>query len=178
MIEVKDGGIAPDFTIRNADIQDAAVLAQIHALSWQAAYPGIVPDEVLYEFTPDNRRPIFEKALIEGIGEYTLIFDGDTAAGFLSLGKCWDTDAGETCGEIWSIYLRPDCRGRGIGARLMHWGLEELKKRGYLEATLWVLEENLTARAFYENLGFTLDGAVKDIRIGKILKECRYRIRL
>ena len=123
MEEPKSGGDTPDFTIRSADIRDAALLAEIHVLSWHAAYPGIVPDEVLCDFTPDNRRPIFEKALIEGIGEYTLIFDGDTAAGFMSLGKSWDADASETCGEIWSIYLRPDSRGRGIGKRLMCWGL-------------------------------------------------------
>ncbi len=178
MNEEKGGGKTPDITIRSADIRDAAVLAEIHVLSWHATYPGIVPDEVLEDFTPDHRRPVFEKALIEGIGDYTLIFDGDVAAGFLSLGKSWDEDTDETCGEIWSIYLRPDCRGRGLGARLMRWGLDELKKRGYLMATLWVLEENIPARDFYEKMGFKPDGAVKDIRIGKILKECRYRIGL
>lgn len=60
----------------------------------------------------------------------------------------------------------------------MRWGLAELKKRGYSDATLWVLEENHAARALYEKLGFVRDGAVKEIELGKTLRECRYRIEL
>ena len=174
MDEPKSGGD----TIRNADIRDAALLAEIHAAAWHAAYRGIVPDEVLSEFTVEKRRATFEQQIGEGIATYTLVYDGDIATGFMSLGKSWDADADETCGEIWSIYLRPDCWGKGLGTRLMRWGLAGLKKRGYLEATLWVLEENLAARAFYEKLGFVHDGAVKELELGKTLREYRYRIRL
>lgn len=37
-----------------------------------------------------------------------------------------------------------------------------------------VLEENIRARRFYEKIGFYHDGTVKEINIGKELKEYRY----
>ena len=49
---------------------------------------------------------------------------------------------------------------------------------GMLETDVWVLDENLAARRFYEKLGFVHDGVDKEIKLGKALRECRYRIRL
>ena len=56
----------------------------------------------------------------------------------------------------------------------MNWGLDELKKRNYKEATLWVLADNLQAREFYKKIGFEQDGTIKEITIGKTLNEYRY----
>ena len=58
--------------------------------------------------------------------------------------------------------------------KLINWGICELRRRGYKKASLWVLEENLNARKFYEKLGFEHDGAIKEISIGKKLNEYRY----
>ena len=54
----------------------------------------------------------------------------------------------------------------------MEWGLEELRKKGYKQAILWVLEGNHRARKFYERHGFVLDGNVRDSGDG--IKELRY----
>ena len=51
----------------------------------------------------------------------------------------------------------------------------ELGARGHKVVTLWVLEKNIAARKFYEAMGFTLDGATKEVRIGTTLKTVRYR---
>lgn len=85
-----------------------------------------------------------------------------------------DDDLDDTYGEIWGIYLLPSYWNKGFGTILMNWGINELSDRGYKGASLWVLEENLNARAFYEKLGFTCDGVIKEIRLGTILKEVRY----
>jgi hypothetical protein len=46
----------------------------------------------------------------------------------------------------------------------------------YGDATLWVLDENVRARSFYERGGWRLDGATKDDDRGSfVLKEVRYR---
>ncbi|WP_278279587.1 hypothetical protein [Clostridium sp. DMHC 10] len=37
-----------------------------------------------------------------------------------------------------------------------------------------MLEENLSARGFYEKVGFKFDGTVNEINIGKKLNEVRY----
>ena len=56
----------------------------------------------------------------------------------------------------------------------MNWGLNELKNRNYKRVILWVFEENLNARKFYEKMGFKHDGTKKEITIGKKLMELRY----
>ena len=65
---------------------------------------------------------------------------------------------------------------KGIGCKLIKWGLEELRKRDYKKATLWVLEKNSRARNFYEKIGFNYYGTVNEINIGENLNECRYEM--
>ena len=51
----------------------------------------------------------------------------------------------------------------------------ELKKQGYKDVFLWVLEENLGARHFYEKEGFSAtDDDLNDNIGGKDLREIRY----
>lgn len=166
------------YEIRYATIKDASILAQIHSSSWKIAYKGIVPDNVLDNITVEKRIKYFEQALKEGREENAIIFKDNEPAGLICIGKCRDSDKDESWGEIWGIYLHPDYWNKGIGARLLKWGLEELGKRGYNKATLWVLEDNLSARKFYEKAGFRYHGTIKEINVGKVLNEVRYEIEL
>ena len=56
----------------------------------------------------------------------------------------------------------PEAWGSGAGTALLAAGVEELRRQGYAEASLWVLEDNPRARRFYEREGWTLDGARKE----------------
>ena len=60
--------------------------------------------------------------------------------------------------EIAALYLDPARRREGIGTRLMDDALRRLSAAGEREVTLWVLAGNVSARAFYEHLGFALTG--------------------
>ncbi len=58
---------------------------------------------------------------------------------------------------------------------LMKAVLSELRMQGYKNVFLWVLEENIRARHFYEKLGFMLsDDYLNDNIGGKNLREVRY----
>lgn len=162
------------FKVRYADISDVRKLAQIHSSSWKKAYKGIIPDEVLENITIEKRQKYFQKALTDGWEEDAIIFKDNDPVGLICIGKCRDKDKLENYGEIWGIYLLPEYWGIGIGRKLINWGLDELSKRNYTKVTLWVLEENINARKFYERIGFNHDGTVKEIEIGKKLKEYRY----
>ncbi|WP_055668701.1 GNAT family N-acetyltransferase [Desnuesiella massiliensis] len=162
------------YEIRYADINDARILGEIHSHSWKVTYKGIVPDEILNNITAEKREKYFEKALSQGWEEDALIFKEDKAVGLICIGRCRDEDKDDSYGEIWGIYLLPEYWNGGIGYELINWGLTELRKRSYKKVTLWVLEENIKARKFYEKVGFKHDGAVKEVNIGKALKECRY----
>lgn len=166
------------FNIRYADEKDAKTLGKIHATSWKIAYKGIIPDRILDNITEDKREKYFQKALLAKLEEDAIIYEDNEATGFITLGKCRDKDKPETYGEVWGIYLAPQFWHAGMGTKLINWGLEELRKRGYKKATLWVLEDNVSAIRFYEKMGFKHDGTVRKIKIGKEINECRYEINL
>ena len=78
-------------------------------------------------------------------------------------------------GEVISIYFMPDFIGKGYGHQLFETVLGELRKQGYLEVFLWVLEENVRARHFYESYGFSkTDDYLNDNIGGKEVREVRY----
>jgi ribosomal protein S18 acetylase RimI-like enzyme len=162
------------YKIRYANVGDAAILGKIHSQSWKVAYKDIVPEEILNNISSEKRQKYFEKALSEGWEEDAIIFKDDMAVGLICIGKCRDADKDNSYGEIWGIYLLPEYFNKGIGFELINWGISELTNRKYKKVSLWVLEENVHARRFYEKVGFNHDSTVKEITIGKKLKEYRY----
>jgi ribosomal protein S18 acetylase RimI-like enzyme len=161
--------------IRPATVNDAPILARVHVDSWQVAYQGIVPDEFLRGFTYERREEAFRKAIEAGTEETYLAEEAGQAVGILTIGPSRDDDLDAvTCGEIWGIYLSPACWRHGFGTRLFREAERMLLGRGYQKLVLWVLEGNGSARAFYEAMGFRLDGASKVANLGKPLNVVRY----
>ncbi|MGH4120375.1 GNAT family N-acetyltransferase [Clostridium sp.] len=163
-----------DSYIRYADINDSKILGYIHSQSWKTAYKSIIPDLILDNMSAEKRGEYFKKALLNKSEENVVIFKGDKPVGFMTLGKCRDVELDGHWGEIWGIYLLPNYWNQGIGTELIKWGIKELKNRGFNKISLWVLEENVNARRFYEQIGFQHDGTVKKLNIGKELNEYRY----
>lgn len=163
------------YRIRYASVEDAAVLGKIHSASWKKAYKNIIPDDILNNITPEKRTLDFKKALSKGFEEDALIFNEDhLPLGLICFGKSRDKDLDSSHGEIWGIYLLPEYWNQGVGSKLIHWGISELRRRNYKKAVLWVLEDNIIGRRFYEKNGFIFDGTSKEIIIGKPLIELRY----
>jgi mycothiol synthase len=57
-------------------------------------------------------------------------------------------------GELWSIGVRPDRQGRGLGRQLVRAGVERLRSIGIRDARLSVNGRNEGAAALYESEGF------------------------
>jgi len=65
--------------------------------------------------------------------------------------------------------------GKGYGNYLLKKCVDELKSLGYDKILLWVLEDNLKARRFYEKNGFICSDEYIDDNIGgKDLREVMY----
>lgn len=141
-------------------------MALVHVKSWQSAYRGLIPDEVLDELSVDERTAMWERASARG--EVWVGLDGDEVVGFICTGPSREPDA---TSQLYAIYLLPSAWGTGLALPLAEAGLA-----GLTDVVLWVLEDNRRARSFYERLGFTMDGKTREETFGSVVvKELRYR---
>jgi len=166
-------------SLRVATPDDAASLAGVHVASWRAAYAGIVPEKVLEERDVAYRTVRLRTFLASAEAETYIAEQERRIAGFMTIGpsRDRDDDASRT-GEIWGIYLHPSSWRMGIGTTLCRAEEEILCERGLQACTLWVLEKNDVAQAFYRAMGFRPDGATKGLTIGVDLTAIRYRKRI
>ena len=75
--------------------------------------------------------------------------------GFTMCGESRDPDATDEVGEVRTMFVVPAAWGRGAGSALMTAALDDLRERGYSEATVWSFADNERANRFYERHGFT-----------------------
>jgi GNAT superfamily N-acetyltransferase len=134
--------------------------------AWQVAYRGLVPDEVLDALAVTDERVAFLEARYdEGLSTTWVAVDGDDVVGMVVAGPSRDEDReGER--ERYALYVLPSHWGSGAG--------QELWDAALPFSSVWVLEGNARARAFYARNGFRPE-ASKDIDLaGVVLPEVRY----
>ncbi|GFP75435.1 GNAT family N-acetyltransferase [Clostridium fungisolvens] len=162
-------------SIRYASMKDSDILGKVHSESSQAAFKGIIPDDVLNEvFSIERRTKRFVSELEEGSPRTAIIFEDNEPAGILSFAKCRYGSNDNSWIEIWRVYLTPRYWGSGVAKELIEWGINEIQKENFVNIELWVLEENIRARHFYEKMGFKHDNTFQIINMGKELRELRY----
>lgn len=144
--------------------------SNIYAKSWKAAYRGIVPRAYLDRLTSES----WTEAMRNSPFRNYIMKDGGVFVAASAIGKARDSEY-EGCGEIVSIYVLPECFGKGYGTALFRFMTEKLRELGYDKMYLWVLKENFRARRFYEKMGFMPDGNERSILIeGKEIAEVCY----
>jgi GNAT superfamily N-acetyltransferase len=145
--------------IRRAEVADAAAGAWCHLTCWREAYAGILDPGRLVEKTSDveRRTENWAGALAVGVVRWIAVNQdpaaqvADQVIGFAAPGPCGDDDA-PTPLELYAIYVRKEWWGTGLGERLLDVAI------GREAASLWVLEDNHRAQAFYRRHGFAPDG--------------------
>ena len=154
-------------TIRPARPEDGDTVAAIRVASWRATYDGIVPPSYL-ETMDSNREHWRAVAAGRLDGVELLVCEADGAvAGFSCYGPSRPPGFG-FAGELYATYFRPGAIGKGYGTATMDAALRGLARLGYPDAILWVLEDNLHARRFYERMSGTL---VPDSRRSFVIDE-------
>ena len=162
--------------IRRAGPDDAGTVARIHVESWNVAYRGIMPDEVIARTDLAYRTAFWRERIAEEQWPVFLLDDGGNAVAFCQMISTPDPDDDPTrVGHITSLHVLPELRGKGYGHQLIEHVFAEFRERGFSEVTLWVLEKNRKARGFYEKSGFQTDGARQKYRDTEV-PEVRYRI--
>lgn len=83
--------------------------------------------------------------------------EDDRVCGFTTVGPSRDSDRGDV-GELYAIYVHPNCWGGGIGRALIRAARRRLVEGSASEAILWVLDGNERAERFYRMDGWLPDG--------------------
>jgi GNAT superfamily N-acetyltransferase len=156
--------------IRDARPADAARLSEIHATSWQSAYRGLLSDHFLDHLGPSCRLDFWESRLARVPPRWAVLVSESRdhiVTGFVTIGPCRDDDRTEPeNGELYAMYLMPECWGLGHGRLLLLAAESRFLEYQYRDAGLWVLRDNERARRFYERGGWAFDGARQRMVIG------------
>lgn len=152
--------------LREARRGDELAVAELHVRSWQEAYRELMPAEFLAGLDPRERASRYTFAATDEEAPETLLAvefgEGgvERIAGFATFGASRDADT-VGLGEIYALYVDPDCLRGGVGRQLMDEARRRLREAAFDEAILWVLRGNDRARRFYEGEGWSADGATR-----------------
>ena len=159
--------------IREATAADIGALASIQSAASTLGYAGI--------FDAGTSPPTLQRFSLRWatlmarprswIG--VLEVDGEVAAG-IAVQASPDADVdGHDVAEVCSFYVHPRYWGERRGRPLFEQALAEADALGFTTIRLWVLEANVRARRIYEEAGWVLDGAAREVEPG--VRELRYR---
>ena len=150
-----------NYTIEKTKIGDEDILAYIQTESWKAGFKNILDDDILQKCTQiDKATEMYRRLLEKNIGNGYLLRVGDKP-------HCiawWDvTREKDMTGyaELICIHSLQDKWRKGYGSKMMNTILCDMKDAGYSKVMLWVFEDNIRARKFYESHGFTNTGKIK-----------------
>ena len=156
---------------------DVGAVIRLQVASWREAYAGIIPAGYLTAMSAAEREQRHLARVLdpEPRTAYLLAERGGAVVGMTHAGPARDADLDPgVVGEIRAMYVDPPAWSTGVGAALMQAALEHLSVAGARAVSLWVLEANTRARAFYERWDFRPDGARQVIELGRPVPEVRY----
>jgi ribosomal protein S18 acetylase RimI-like enzyme len=148
--------------IRDAEPTDAAALQAVHLATWEQTYQvhSTEPwyDKGLAAHATRDWSEILRSQTARGGGVLVAGREGQIVA-FCQYGPTEDDDHDPAhVGQIQRLYVHPDRQRAGVGGALLNAAIGRLRESRAGTATLWVLETDQRARAFYERLGWRSDG--------------------
>ena len=162
-----------EIAVRRADAVDAPDVAHVQVTGWHEAYTGRMPQSILDNLNVDRSTRWWHTIIsggqpLDAPGEVWVAESDGVIDCFESVGASRDDDTRPGERELYAIYVLAEHYGSGAGQALLDAAI------GRAAASLWVLEDNPRARAFYERNGFRPDGSVKDDdRWGEPVREVR-----
>ena len=126
--------------IRQAGEGDAQRIAEILVFNYRLNFYPIFKNDVFY--FGEMQTAALAKEFAQDMGGLW-VYDDGVVKGFMQIEGC----------EIKRLFVEPVLQGGGIGAALLAYAVRELGA-----CTLWALEKNARAIAFYGRHGFRLTG--------------------
>jgi len=167
--------------LRRATTDDAAGIAQVHADGWERAHQGLVPPEYIDCQSSRGREDFWRGELqVEARDRkpWVALLD-ERIIGFASGGIARDEDAGRGTGEIYQLFVTPECWEKGIRSNLIKHVVRDLSEHDFHRALFWILSADSTMRAFAEHVGMKADGSTRFEDCGGTqVEEVRYALEL
>lgn len=162
---------------RRAVTEDAAGIAAVHAEGWQRAHEGLVPDEYIRCKASLGHADFWREELeIEAPDRKPWVALADERIiGFADGGIARDDDLDSGTGEVYTLFVVPECWEKGIRSRLVEHVAHDLRDHDFTRAVFWVLSNDEVMRAFAEFTGWRHDGTTRFEECGESeVEEMRY----
>jgi ribosomal protein S18 acetylase RimI-like enzyme len=162
-----------DLTFRDAQLKDAAGLAEIGRDTFVETFGNLYPPGDLRKYLDDTYSiSRMEADLKDPDVEVRIAFSGRKMAAYCKIGPCkLPFDVGpEPALELHRVYVYQAGQGVGVGRILLAWAIERSRQRGAKNLFLGVWESNERAIALYESRGFEKVGGYK-FKVGDTLDD-------
>ena len=160
------GGTLMEFTIRALEESDKQSKVLVHYQSWIETYEDIAVNNYLENLNKDQ---FIKKSALQDVPTLVAIVNNEVV-GFIAYGKTQEVNDNDDWSQIYALYLLEEYQNHLIGFALTQRALE----LSYPDnMTLWVVEENDNAIAFYEQIGFKTTKHTSPIYFGKTYNEIR-----
>ena len=138
--------------VRKASMQDVSRIAEIIVFGKRVAYRPIFNNDVVSFNELQVINLIEEYRSNPALVDNMLVYDDGIIKGVIN--RIFKDDSVEIC----EFYIEPFFKGNGIGKELIGQVILEARISKKRKIFLWVIEDNLSARKFYENNGFIASG--------------------
>ena len=92
------------------------------------------------------------------IGRIYVARRGARVLGMVSILRTVSTAEGGPAGHLEDLVVQPDCRGRGLGSRLLAYAVRRSRAAGLRRLILLTDGDNFNAQRLYERAGFVRSG--------------------
>ncbi|WP_350292719.1 GNAT family N-acetyltransferase [uncultured Croceitalea sp.] len=160
---------------RNANKNDVESVAKLHAKSWQENYKDSFSQDFLTNKVYEDRIAVWTWRLENPQKNQSVILAEDSGqlVGFICVYFEHDKNYGTL---LDNLHVNSKSKGKGIGTNLISRIVSDMKTKGLTTGLyLWVLDNNISAIKFYENLGGLMIEKVEGSDIGdKSFLKLRY----
>lgn len=142
-----------EHVIRKMTKNDCKEVTHVITVSWNEAYKGIVPNEILdnmYLNEKERTNKSINRFNENDNHQFVLEVD-NKIVGYMNVGLTDDTEY-DNCGEIHAIYIINGYKGNGFGKEMVEAGIKELKSMNCNKMLIGCLVGNPT-NDFYKHIG-------------------------
>lgn len=170
----------PVLTLRDGVADDAETVEAVHWAGLEAAYRDRVAGWPISPRDRESRVATWRAWLVDpDVVSIVGTVEG-RIMGFCTVRASADDDVdGRAVAEMPTLYVHPEAWHRGYGRMLCRESLVRARQWGFVTLTLWVVDVNDRARAFYTEFGFAPDGAIRVVvESPKTVEVHRFRMEL